>query len=167
MTPNTFVRRDFCRFRNYIYNATVSMNFFTGRKPDVSALGVPSLVVPCWNLILLGRCWFASNSFVEEITSLEASQEFHDEEIPHHEILEMPQGMHFPPQNYWEQIDTSLGELSSNMGQLRVEHQEHSIIPHEIREDQRAMREEQQRQGRDIEELKDIIGSSRRKCHHH
>ena len=28
------------------------------------------------------------------------------EEIPHHEIPEMPQGMHFPPQNYWEQINT-------------------------------------------------------------
>ena len=83
-----------------------------------------------------------------------------------HEIPEMPQ-MHFPPQNYWEQINTSLGELSSNMGQLRVEHQEHSIMLHEIREDQKAMREEQQRQGRDIEELKDIIGSSRRKRHHH
>ena len=53
------------------------------------------------------------------------------------------------------------------MDQLRVEHQEHSIILHEIREDQKAMREEQQRQGRDIEELKDIIGSSRRKHHHH
>ena len=24
------------------------------------------------------------------------------EEIPHHKIPEMPQGMHFPPQNYWE-----------------------------------------------------------------
>ena len=90
------------------------------------------------------------------------------EEIPHHEIPEMPQGMHFPPQNYWEQINTSLGELSSNMGQLRVEHQEHSIILHEIREDQRIMREEQQRQGRDIEELKHSIGSSRgRKSRHH
>ena len=89
------------------------------------------------------------------------------EEIPHHEIPEMPQGMHFPPQNYWEQINTSLGELSSNMGQLRMEHQEHSILLHEITEEQKAMREEQQRQGRDIEELKDIIGSSRRKRHHH
>ena len=79
----------------------------------------------------------------------------------------MPQGMHFHRQNFWEQINTSLGELSSNMGQLREEHQEHSIILHEIREDQRAMREEQQRQGRDIKELKDIIGSSRRKRHHH
>ena len=72
--------------------------------------------------------------------------------------------MHFSPQNYWEQINTSLGELSSNMGQLRVEHQEHSIIREE---DLKAMKEEQQRQGRDIEELKDIIGSSRRKRHHH
>ena len=90
------------------------------------------------------------------------------EEIPHHEIPKMPQGMHFPQQNYWEQINTSLGELSSNMGQLRVEHQEHSIILHEIREDQRIMREEQQRQGRDIEELKHSIGSSRgRKSRHH
>ena len=86
----------------------------------------------------------------------------------HHEIPEMPQGMHFPPQNYWEQLNTSLGELSSNMGQLRAEHQEHSIILHEIREDQRIMREEQQRQGRDIEELKHSIGSSRaRKSRHH
>ena len=86
----------------------------------------------------------------------------------HHGIPEMPQGMHFPPQNYWEQINTSLGELSSNMGQLRMEHQEHSIILHEIREDQRAMREEQQRQERDIEELKSTIGSSRgRRSHHH
>ena len=67
------------------------------------------------------------------------------EEAHHQEIPEIPQGMHFPPQNFWEQINTSLGELSSNMGQLRVEHQEHSIILHEIREDQRAMREEQQR----------------------
>ena len=90
------------------------------------------------------------------------------EEIPHHEILEMPQGMHFPPQNYWEQINTSLGELSSNLGQLRVEHQEHSILLHEIREDQRIMREEQQRQGRDIEELKHSIRSSRgRTSRHH
>jgi len=53
------------------------------------------------------------------------------------------------------------------MNQLRVEHQEHSIILNEIREDQKAMREEQQRQGSDIEELKDIIGPSRRRCHHH
>ncbi|QHN81840.1 uncharacterized protein DS421_20g690460 [Arachis hypogaea] len=88
------------------------------------------------------------------------------EEIPHHEISEMPQGMHFPPQNYWEQINTSLGELSSNIGQLRMEHQEHSIILHEIREDQRAMREEQQRQGRDIEKLKSTIGSLRRGRRH-
>ena len=94
-------------------------------------------------------------------------QEEH-EKIPHHEIPEMPQGMHFPPQNYWEQINTSLGELSSNMGQLRVEHQEHSILLHEIREDQRIMREEQQRQGRDIEELKHSIRSSRgRTSRHH
>ena len=83
------------------------------------------------------------------------------EEIPHHEIPEMPQGIHVPPQNYWEQINTSLGELSSNMGQLRVEHQEHSILLHKIREDQRTMREEQQRQGRDIEEFKHSIRSSR------
>ena len=70
------------------------------------------------------------------------------------EILEIPQGIHFPPHNYWEQ--------------LRVEHQEHSIILHEIREDQRIMREEQQRQGRDIEELKHSIGFSRgRKSRHH
>ncbi|WP_206442760.1 hypothetical protein, partial [Enterococcus faecalis] len=90
------------------------------------------------------------------------------EETPHHEIPEIPQGMHFPPQNYWEQINTSLGELSSNMGQLRVEHQEHSILLHEIREDQRTMREEQQRQGRDIEELKHSIGPSRgRTSRHH
>ena len=59
------------------------------------------------------------------------------------------------------------GRIKFHMGQLRVEHQEHSIILHEIREDQKAMREEKQRQGRDIEELKDIIGSSRRKRHHH
>ena len=86
----------------------------------------------------------------------------------HHEIPEIPQGMNFPPQNYWEQINTSLGELSSNMGQLRMEHQEHSILLHEIREDQRAMREEQQRQGRDIEELKHSIRSSKgRTSHHH
>ena len=69
--------------------------------------------------------------------------------------------MHFSPNNYWEQLNTSLGELSSNIGQLRMEHQEHSIILYEIREDQRATREEQQRQGRDIEELKHSIGSSR------
>ena len=75
--------------------------------------------------------------------------------------------MHFPPQNYWEQINTSLGELSSNMGQLRVEHQEHSILLHEIREDQRIMREEQQRQGRDIEELKHSIRSSRGRTRRH
>ena len=68
-------------------------------------------------------------------------------------IPEIPHWIHFPPHNYWEQ--------------LRVEHQEHSITLQEIREDQRAMREEQQRQGRDIEELKDIIGSSRRKRHHY
>ena len=55
-------------------------------------------------------------------------QEEHEE--THHQ--QMPQGMHFPPNNYWEQLNTSLGELSSNMGQLRVEHQEHSIILHEI-----------------------------------
>ena len=97
---------------------------------------------------------------------IHGSQQSH-EEAHHQETPEIPQGMHFPPQNFWEQINTSLGELSSNMGQLRVEHQEHSIILHEIREDQKAMREEQQRQGRDIEELKDIIGSSRRKRHHH
>ena len=81
------------------------------------------------------------------------------EEVPHQEIPEMPQGMHFPPNNYWEQLNTSLEGLSHDMNQLRVEHQEHSIILHEIRKDQRAMREEQQRQGRDIEELKSTIGS--------
>ena len=58
------------------------------------------------------------------------------------EIPEIPQGIHFLPHNYWKQ--------------LRVEHQEHSIILHEIREDLKAMKEEQPRQGRDIEELKDI-----------
>ena len=89
------------------------------------------------------------------------------EEIPH-EIPEMPQGMHFPPHNYWEQLNTSLEGLSYNMDQLRVKHQEHSIILHEIREDQRAMREEQQTQGRDIEELRHSIGSSRgRTSRHH
>ena len=86
----------------------------------------------------------------------------------HHEIPEIPQGMNFPPQNYWEQLNTSLGELSSNMGQLRVEHQEHSILLHEIIEDQRTMREEQQRQGIDIEELKHSIRFSRgRTSRHH
>ncbi|XP_057748138.1 uncharacterized protein LOC130967343 [Arachis stenosperma] len=86
----------------------------------------------------------------------------------HHEIPEIPQGMNFPPQDYWGQLNTSLGELSSNMGQLRVEHQEHSILLHEIREEQRIMREEQQRQGRDIEELKHSIGPSKaRKSRHH
>ena len=95
------------------------------------------------------------------------SQETH-EEAHHQEIPEIPQRMHFPPNNYWEQINTSLGELSSNMGQLRVEHQEHSILLHEIKEDQRIMREEQQRQGRDIEELKHSIRSSRgRTSRHH
>ena len=90
------------------------------------------------------------------------------EETPHHEIPEIPQGMHFPPQNYWEQINTSLKELSSIMGQLRVEHQEHSILLHEIKEDHRIMREEQQRQGRDIEELKHSIRPSRgRTSRHH
>ena len=79
----------------------------------------------------------------------------------------MPQGMHFHPNNYWEQLNTSLEELSHNMNQLWVEHQEHSIILNEIREDQRAMREEQQRQGRDIEELKNTIGPSRRSRHPH
>ena len=101
---------------------------------------------------------------------MEKTREPHQEheEIPHHEIPEIPQGMHLPPQNYWEQINTSLGELSSNMGQLRVEHQEHSILLHEIREDQRTMRGEQQRQRRDIEELKHSIRSSRgRTSRHH
>ena len=89
-------------------------------------------------------------------------------EAHHQQIPEMPQGMHFPPNNYWEQLNTSLGELSSNMGQLRVDPQEHSVLLHKIREDQRIMREEQQRQGRDIEELKHSIGSSRaRKSRHH
>ena len=101
---------------------------------------------------------------------MEKTREPHQEheETPHHEIPEIPQGMHFPLQNYWEQINTFIGELSSNMGQLRVEHQEHSILLHEIREDQRTMREEQQRQGRDIEELKHSIRSSRGRtsCHH-
>ena len=90
------------------------------------------------------------------------------EEVPHQEIPEMPQWMHFLPHNYWEQLNTSLGDLSSNMEQLRMEHQEHSIILHEMREDQIAMREEQQRQGRDIEELKRSIRSSRgRTSRHH
>ena len=90
------------------------------------------------------------------------------EEIPHQEILERPQGIHLPPQSYWEQLNTSLGDLNSNMEQLRMEHQEHSIILNEIREDQKAMREEQQRQERDIEELKNSIGSLRgRRSHHH
>ena len=88
------------------------------------------------------------------------------EEFPHPEIPEMSQGMHFPLHNYWEQLNTSLGDLSSNMKQLRMEHQEHSIILNEIREDQRVMREEQQRQGRDIEELKHSIGSSRGRTSH-
>ena len=76
--------------------------------------------------------------------------------------------MYFPPNNYWEQLNTSLEGLSHDMNQLRVEYQEHSIILNEIREDQRAMREEQERQGRDIEELKNSIDSSRgRRSHHH
>ncbi|KAL4349961.1 hypothetical protein AHAS_Ahas10G0094300 [Arachis hypogaea] len=78
-------------------------------------------------------------------------------ELPQQEISEMPQGMHLLPQGYWNQLNTSLEELSSNMDQLRIEHQEHSTILHEIREDQRAMKEEQQRQGRDIEEIKRSI----------
>ncbi|QHO39244.1 uncharacterized protein DS421_4g127410 [Arachis hypogaea] len=98
------------------------------------------------------------------IQGMNRSQEMH-EEAHHQEIPEMPQGMHFPPNNYWEQLNTSLEDLNYNVEQLRVEHHEHSIILHEIREDQRAMREEQQRQGRDIEELKDIVGPSRRRCH--
>ena len=97
---------------------------------------------------------------------IHGSQETH-EEAHHQEIPEMPQGMHFPPNNYWEQLNTSLEGLSHDMNQLRVEHQEHSIILNEIREDQRAMREEQQRQGRDIKELKNTIGPSRRRRHHH
>ena len=56
------------------------------------------------------------------------------------EIPEIPQGIHFPPHNYWEQ--------------LRI------VAP-------KSLGIKQQRQGRDIEELKDIIGSSRRKRHHH
>ncbi|KAL4356947.1 hypothetical protein AHAS_Ahas09G0137600 [Arachis hypogaea] len=96
--------------------------------------------------------------------TMHGSQEVH-EEAHHQQIPEMPQGMHFPPNNYWEQLNTSLEDLSHNVEQLRVEHHEHSIILQEIREDQRAMREEQQRQGRDIEELKDIVGPSKRRCH--
>ena len=98
--------------------------------------------------------------------TLHGSQEMH-EEAHHQEIPEMPQGMHFPPHNYWDQLNTSLGDLSSNMEQLRMEHQEHSIILHEIRENQIAMREEQQRQRRDIEEFKHSIGSSRERTSHH
>ena len=93
-------------------------------------------------------------------------------EVPHgpqgeHEEVhqQMPHGMHFPPNNYWEQLSTSLEDLSQNVEQLRVEHHEHALTLQEIREDQRAMREEQQRQGRDIEELKNIIGPSRRRRH--
>ncbi|QHO16571.1 uncharacterized protein DS421_10g304660 [Arachis hypogaea] len=88
-------------------------------------------------------------------------QEEHEE--VHHQ--QMPQGMHFPPNNYWEQLSTSLKDLSHNVEQLRVEHHEHALTLQEIREDQRAMREEQQRQGRDKEELKNIIGPSRRRRH--
>ncbi|KAL4365650.1 hypothetical protein AHAS_Ahas07G0127300 [Arachis hypogaea] len=76
---------------------------------------------------------------------------------PQQEILRIPQGMQFPPQGYWDQLHNSLGELNTNMEQLRLEHQEHSTILNEIREDQRAMREEQQRQGRDIEEIKHYL----------
>jgi len=48
------------------------------------------------------------------------------------------------------------------MEQLRVEHQEHSITLNEIREEQqRAMREEQQKQMSDIEVIKHHIGYSR------
>ncbi|QHN93871.1 transportin [Arachis hypogaea] len=38
-------------------------------------------------------------------------------ELPQQEISEMPQVMHFPPQGYWEQLYTSLRELSSNIDQ--------------------------------------------------
>ena len=51
-----------------------------------SALDVPPLVVPCWNLILLGRCWFAPNSFVEE-NAFEASPGSHGDEL--HASLEL------------------------------------------------------------------------------
>ena len=44
------------------------------------------------------------------------------EEAHHQEIPEMPQGMHFPPNNYWEQLNTFLEDLSYNVEQLRVEH---------------------------------------------
>ncbi|RTK47874.1 hypothetical protein DRJ72_14610 [Enterococcus faecalis] len=82
--------------------------------------------------------------------------------------------MYFPLESYWDQWQASLGELSTNVEQLKVEHQEHSITLNEIREDQRAikedqraMREEQQRQMSDIEEIKHHIGSSRRSTSRH
>ena len=61
------------------------------------------------------------------------------EEFPHQEIPEIPQGIHFPPHNYWEQL--RIGAPKS-LGM------------------------KQQRQGRDIEELKNTIGSSRGRRRH-
>ncbi|XP_057759371.1 uncharacterized protein LOC130979841 [Arachis stenosperma] len=80
---------------------------------------------------------------------------------PPPEIPEIPQGMYFPPRDYWDQLNTSIWELSSNMEQLRVEHIEHATTLQEMRKDQRRVMEEQLRQERDIEELKRSIGFSR------
>ncbi|KAL4300712.1 hypothetical protein AHAS_Ahas17G0228300 [Arachis hypogaea] len=84
------------------------------------------------------------------------------------DISEMPQGMYFPPYDYWDQLTTSLGELTSSVDQLRLEHQDQSALLHQMMEDQRRLMEEQRRQGSDIEELKRSGrfpgGSSN--CHH-
>ena len=145
----------------------ISLEFYKiAEKPSPGArLAFPHLIC---HLCYSAGVIIEGDNLIEEDKPITKKRMEQTRDPSHHEIPEMPQGMHFPPQNYWEQINTSLGELSSNMGQLRVEHQEHSILLHEIREDQRIMREEQQRQGRDIEELKHSIGSSRgRKSRHH
>ena len=62
------------------------------------------------------------------------------EEFPHQEIPEMPQGIHFPPHNYWEQL--RIGAPKS-LGM------------------------EQQKQETDIQELKSTIGSLKGRRHPH
>ncbi|KAL4364667.1 hypothetical protein AHAS_Ahas07G0029000 [Arachis hypogaea] len=56
-------------------------------------------------------------------------------EIPRLELRDrsqrrMPQRVYFPPPDYWDQLTTSLGKLTSSFDQLSLKHQDHSAFLH-------------------------------------
>ena len=75
--------------------------------------------------------------------------------------------MYFPPQNFLGSTEYLPGRVELKRGATEVGTSRGLHHPPRNREDQRAMKEEQQRQGRDIEEIKHYIRSSRRSTSRH